>query len=116
MDTPGLFDEVDDKASEKKMIQKVQEIERKGIEDQIDEEDLSHFEENNTHSVFAPNSESVVEDDLEQEMQRELNDTVVDVAEKTLGKEYKTIKLWNILGQLKLMGKQGILADGFFKG
>ena len=30
MDTPGLFDEVDDKASEKKMIKKVREIEREG--------------------------------------------------------------------------------------
>ncbi|HFJ9506757.1 MULTISPECIES: HNH/ENDO VII family nuclease [Bacillus cereus group] len=46
-----------------------------------------------------------MEDDLEQEMQRELNDTVVDVAEKTLGKEYKNYKAVEYTGTTKVDGE-----------
>ncbi len=115
MDTPGLFDEVDDKDSEKKDdTKKVREIEREEIENQVETDDSINYEEQLPPSFFDQMSaeiESVEETDykklvaelqeeigletarrkekeeLKKESIQEVRDTVIDLAAEAYVKE-----------------------------
>ncbi|MDA1799875.1 hypothetical protein PDJ88_11015, partial [Bacillus cereus group sp. BY6-1LC] len=115
MDTPGLFDEVDDKAFEKKDdTKKVREIEREGIENQVETDDSIKYEEQLPPSFFDQMSaeiESVKEtdykklvadlreeislemarrkeeEDLKKESKQEVRDTLIDSAAEAYVKE-----------------------------
>ncbi|MGI8303517.1 hypothetical protein ORV01_017240, partial [Bacillus paranthracis] len=115
MDTPGLFDEVDDKDSEKKdHTKKVREIEREGIENQVETDDSIKYEEELPPSFFDQMSaeiESVKEtdykklvaelreeisleaarrkeeEDLKKDSKQEVRDTLIDSAAEAYVKE-----------------------------
>ncbi|MDA2288203.1 hypothetical protein PDN46_07425 [Bacillus cereus group sp. Bc191] len=115
MDTPGLFDEVDDKDSEKKdHTKKVREIEREGIENQVEKDDSIKYEEELPPSFFDQMSaeiESVKEtdykklvaelreeisleaarrkeeEDLKKDSKQEVRDTLIDSAAEAYVKE-----------------------------
>ncbi|WP_192825591.1 hypothetical protein [Bacillus pacificus] len=115
MDTPGLFDEVDDKASEKKDDKKkVREIEREGVEDQLEGDDSFKYEEQLPPSFFdqmMAEIESVEEtdykklvaelreeisletarrkeeEDLKKDSKQEIRDTFIDSAAEAYVKE-----------------------------
>jgi len=93
MDTPGLFDEVDDKASEKKDdTKKVREIERVGIENQVETDDSIKYEEQLPPSFFDEMSaeiESVKETDYKKlvaELQEEIG---LETARRKEKEEFK---------------------------
>ncbi|QWI48366.1 hypothetical protein [Bacillus mycoides] len=115
MDTPGLFDEVDDKASEKKDDKKkVREIEREGIENQVETDDSIKYKEQLPPSFFdqmMAEIESVEEtdykklvaelreeisletarrkeeEDLKKDSKQEVRDTFIDSAAEAYVKE-----------------------------
>ncbi|MGN4439876.1 hypothetical protein ACTFO3_09105 [Bacillus cereus group sp. MYBK69-2] len=115
MDTPGLFDEVDDKDSEKKdHTKKVREMEREGIENQVEKDDSIKYEEELPPSFFDQMSaeiESVKEtdykklvaelreeisleaarrkeeEDLKKDSKQEVRDTLIDSAAEAYVKE-----------------------------